>query len=149
MEISKVEHPGAAALDSIARDCGAVTVGCSDVAGIVQAVITSRARLQAEHATLRETVAALEADEKRIADACDESRVLSNRALNRLNEGSRLIHSSLGQVTELPSEVMIATQQRMFARRNVEQRPCDIELLHAMFNLTRHERQLAGEPLAL
>jgi UDP-N-acetylglucosamine diphosphorylase/glucosamine-1-phosphate N-acetyltransferase len=54
-----------------------------------------------------------------------------------------------GQVTELPPEVMVATQQRMFTRRNVVQRPCDIELVHAMFNLTRHERQLAGEPLAL
>src|SRR5262245_13333891 len=54
-----------------------------------------------------------------------------------------------GQVTELPPEVMIATQQRMFARRNVTQRDCDIALLHAMYDLTRHERQLAGEPLAL
>jgi len=54
-----------------------------------------------------------------------------------------------GQVTELPPEVMVATQQRMFARRNVAQRDCDIALLHAMYNLTRHERQLAGEPLAL
>ncbi|MDX1946974.1 MAG: putative sugar nucleotidyl transferase [Pirellulaceae bacterium] len=54
-----------------------------------------------------------------------------------------------GQVTELPAEVMIATQQRMFARRNVQQRPCDIALIHAMYDLTRPERQLAGEPLAL
>ena len=54
-----------------------------------------------------------------------------------------------GQVTELPPEVMVATQQRMFARRQVEQRPCDIALVQAMYDLTRHERQLAGEPLAL
>lgn len=54
-----------------------------------------------------------------------------------------------GQVTELPPEVMAATQQRMFARRNVAQRDCDIALIHAMYDLTRHERQLAGEPLAL
>jgi UDP-N-acetylglucosamine diphosphorylase / glucose-1-phosphate thymidylyltransferase / UDP-N-acetylgalactosamine diphosphorylase / glucosamine-1-phosphate N-acetyltransferase / galactosamine-1-phosphate N-acetyltransferase len=54
-----------------------------------------------------------------------------------------------GQVTELPVDVMVASQQRMFARRNVEQRPCDIELLQAMHELTRNERQLAGEPLSL
>jgi UDP-N-acetylglucosamine diphosphorylase/glucosamine-1-phosphate N-acetyltransferase len=54
-----------------------------------------------------------------------------------------------GQVTELPPEVMVATQQRMFARRGVEQRPCDIALIQAMYALTRHERQLAGEPLSL
>jgi len=54
-----------------------------------------------------------------------------------------------GQVTELPPEVMIATQQRMFSRRNVEARPCDAQLIHDMYLLTRHERQLAGEPLSL
>ncbi|MBM4001838.1 MAG: glucose-1-phosphate thymidylyltransferase [Planctomycetes bacterium] len=54
-----------------------------------------------------------------------------------------------GQVTELTPEVMVATQQRMFLRRKVTQRPCDIQLLHAMYELTRHERQLAGEPLSL
>jgi UDP-N-acetylglucosamine diphosphorylase / glucose-1-phosphate thymidylyltransferase / UDP-N-acetylgalactosamine diphosphorylase / glucosamine-1-phosphate N-acetyltransferase / galactosamine-1-phosphate N-acetyltransferase len=54
-----------------------------------------------------------------------------------------------GQVTELPAEIMVATQQRMFARRSVNQRPCDAQLIHDMYELTRHERQLAGEPLQL
>ena len=54
-----------------------------------------------------------------------------------------------GQVTEAPVEIMVATQARMFARRNVEQRPCDVQLIHDMYELTRHERQLAGEPLSL
>lgn len=54
-----------------------------------------------------------------------------------------------GQVTEAPVDVMTSTQARMFARRNVQQRPCDIRLLQDMYELTRHERQLAGEPLSL
>lgn len=54
-----------------------------------------------------------------------------------------------GQVTEAPVDVMVQTQARMFARRKVEQRPCDVRLLHDMHELTRHERQLAGEPLSL
>lgn len=54
-----------------------------------------------------------------------------------------------GQVTETPVDVMIATQGRMFARRNVEQRECDRQLLRDVYELTRHERQLAGEPLSL
>ena len=49
----------------------------------------------------------------------------------------------------MPPEVMIATQERMFRRRNVVQRPCDMQLIHDMYELTRDERQLAGEPLAL
>ncbi len=56
---------------------------------------------------------------------------------------------SFGQVTETPADVMIATQARMFARRDVPQRPCDMQLLIDMFELTRSERQLAGEPLSL
>lgn len=54
-----------------------------------------------------------------------------------------------GQVTELPVDVMVATQARMFARRNVTQRPCDVQLLQDMYRLTQHERQIAGEPLVL
>jgi glucose-1-phosphate thymidylyltransferase len=54
-----------------------------------------------------------------------------------------------GQVTELPVDVMVATQARMFARRSVTQRPCDVQLLQDMYRLTQHERQIAGEPLVL
>ena len=54
-----------------------------------------------------------------------------------------------GQVTEAPVEVMVSTQRRMFARRGVEQRPCDIQLLHDMHALTTHERQALGESLSI
>ena len=52
-----------------------------------------------------------------------------------------------GQMTTLPPEVMIATQQRMFSRRKVEQRPCDMQLLHDMYRLTQGERDRFGEVL--
>lgn len=54
-----------------------------------------------------------------------------------------------GQVTELPPDVMISTQRRMFARRKVAQRPCDTQLIRDMYLLTRDERQLGGDPLLL
>ncbi len=56
---------------------------------------------------------------------------------------------SFGQTTELPPAVMRSTQKRMFGRRSVEQRPCDIQLLDDMFLGTAMERQLSEEPLAL
>lgn len=56
---------------------------------------------------------------------------------------------SFGQVTELPASVMIATQQRMFSRRSVQQRPADVDLLNAMYERTRRERQLSGDRLVL
>jgi UDP-N-acetylglucosamine diphosphorylase / glucose-1-phosphate thymidylyltransferase / UDP-N-acetylgalactosamine diphosphorylase / glucosamine-1-phosphate N-acetyltransferase / galactosamine-1-phosphate N-acetyltransferase len=53
-----------------------------------------------------------------------------------------------GQMTTLPPEVMIATQQRMFARRKVVQRPCDMQLLHDMYRFTQHERDRFGDALS-
>ncbi len=48
-----------------------------------------------------------------------------------------------GQVADLPPEVMIATQGRMFARRNVPQRECDRDLIRDMYELTAPEREAA------
>ncbi len=56
---------------------------------------------------------------------------------------------SFGQVTETAVETLVQTQARMFARRSVQQRPCDIQLLRDIYEMTKHERQLANEPLSL
>ncbi|MDR1053566.1 MAG: hypothetical protein LBL39_05270 [Planctomycetaceae bacterium] len=56
---------------------------------------------------------------------------------------------SFGQVTETAVETLVQTQARMFARRGVTQRPCDIQLLKDIYEMTKHERQLANEPLSL
>ena len=45
------------------------------------------------------------------------------------------------QITEVPAAVMTTTQARMFARRGIEQRACDIQLMNRMFELTKSERQ--------
>jgi UDP-N-acetylglucosamine diphosphorylase / glucose-1-phosphate thymidylyltransferase / UDP-N-acetylgalactosamine diphosphorylase / glucosamine-1-phosphate N-acetyltransferase / galactosamine-1-phosphate N-acetyltransferase len=52
-----------------------------------------------------------------------------------------------GQMTTLPPEVMIATQQRMFSRRKVQQRPCDIQLIQDMYRITQNERDRFGDAL--
>ncbi|MCA9175924.1 MAG: hypothetical protein KDB14_15670 [Planctomycetales bacterium] len=54
-----------------------------------------------------------------------------------------------GQVSEIPPDVLIATQKRMFQRRKVEQRECDQQLIRDMHRLTIDERQLTGEQLSL
>lgn len=56
---------------------------------------------------------------------------------------------AFGQVTESPPSILELTQKRMFARRNVEQRSCDIQLIYDMYELTRAERQISEEPLML
>ncbi|MCE9545441.1 MAG: glucose-1-phosphate thymidylyltransferase [Planctomycetia bacterium] len=55
---------------------------------------------------------------------------------------------SFGQTSEVPVEVMIAAQARMFARRKVQQRPCDIELLESIFRLTAPQRAEGGERMS-
>jgi glucose-1-phosphate thymidylyltransferase len=54
-----------------------------------------------------------------------------------------------GQLANLPPEVMVSTQQRMFARRNVQQRGCDVQLIYDMHRLTQMERDRQGESLVL
>jgi glucose-1-phosphate thymidylyltransferase len=52
-----------------------------------------------------------------------------------------------GQIANLPPEVMVSTQQRMFARRDVQQRGCDIQLIYDMYRLTQSERERQGDAL--
>jgi methyl-accepting chemotaxis protein len=101
MKHDEIDITNASALDRIPEKCGEVTVGCTDVAGIVQAVIRSSKTLREEHDALSGTVAALEADQSKVAQASDEARLLSERAIERLSEGTSLIQSSLGQIGSL------------------------------------------------
>lgn len=52
-----------------------------------------------------------------------------------------------GQMTTLPPDIMTATQQRMFSRRKVQQRACDIQLINDMYRLTQSERDRFGDAL--
>ena len=101
MKSITVDTTNATALDQIPEKCGAVTVGCTDVAGIVEKVIHSSETLRAEHEALRGTVTALEADQSKVSEASDEARLLSERAIERLGEGTALIQSSLDQIGSL------------------------------------------------
>lgn len=59
---------------------------------------------------------------------------------------------SLGQVTAIPPEVLVAAQARMMARRGQTQRDCDRDLIIALHRLTQDERAplepLSQEPPA-
>lgn len=101
MKLDTISTAEMADLNRIPEACGAVAVGCTDVAGVVEAVIASSEQLRREHDALRGTVTALEADQNKVAEASDEARLLSERAIERLNEGTSLIQSSLGQINEL------------------------------------------------
>ncbi len=98
MKPIEIDKTNAASLNAIPESCAAVTVGCTDVAGVVAEVIRSSETLREEHEALRGTVSALEADQAKVSEASDEARLLSERAIERLGEGTSLIRSSLGQI---------------------------------------------------
>ena len=101
MKQEKFEASDATALDIIPQSCGEVTVGCSDVTGILQQVIESSGRLRAEHAALQESISEMEADQRAVTEASEEARLLSSRAIERLGEGTSMIQSSLGEIGNL------------------------------------------------
>lgn len=130
MKPIEIDTGSASALDMIPESCGDVTVGCTDVAGIVEAVLKSSEILREEHNSLRDTVVALEADQYKVAEASDEARLLSERAIERLGEGTTLIHSSLGQINDVLELVeALAQHVTSFAAAMEQVRRCskDIE----------------------
>ena len=110
MELSAIDARGASALDQIPEACGKVTVGCSDVAGIVQGVINSFGHLRSEYVELQGTVRALDDDQRKVLEASDEARLLSERAIERLNDGSMMISNSLNEIGNLLSLVETLTE---------------------------------------
>lgn len=138
MEMLAVDTAGANALDRIPEACGKVTVGCSDVAGIVQAVIDTSGVLRAEHIELQGTVQELEKDQRKVAEASEEARLLSARAIERLGQGTAQIQSSLAQITTLLDLVgTLATHVTGFAAAMEQVRRCskDIEQIAETTNI--------------
>lgn len=89
------------AIEQVARSCGQVAVGCSDAAGFVAGVSTRIARQLEMLGSLEEVTAALEADQRRMADSTDEARLLSEQARDKLNAGAAVIDSSIGEFSGL------------------------------------------------
>ena len=149
MKPIEIDTGSASALDMFPESCGDVTVGCTDAPGIVEAVLKSSEILREEHNSLRDTVVALEADQYKVAEASDEARLLSERAIERLGEGTTLIHSSLGQINDVLELVEALAQHVIsFAAAMEQVRRCskDIEDIAETTNIlprTRLSRQCA------
>jgi len=96
-----ISVPDGRAIEGISESCSEVTVGCSDVTGLLQSVIESSERLRAEHTSLLGTVTTLNDDQDQVAQACDESRLLSQRAIDQLAQGTGHIRASLAEIGNL------------------------------------------------
>lgn len=124
-----IQAPGQDVADGISASCSEVTLGCSDVSGLVQSVLASSEKLRAEHTALLGTVATLNEDQDQVAQACEESRLLSQRAIEQLGEGTRHIRSSLAEIGNLLSLVDTLTQHvTAFAAAMNQVRQCSHDI---------------------
>lgn len=92
-------------VDEAARAVGGLAIGCADAAGHVGQVTGSIARQIDVLGELQAVMASLEADQRRVTDATDEARQLSDGARRRLAEGGETITRSIAEFGELTALV--------------------------------------------
>jgi len=103
-------------VDEAARCVGGLAVGCSDAAGHVEQVAGSIGHQITVLGELQAVMASLEADQRRVTDATDEARQLSDGARRRLADGGETITRSIAEFGELTALVQrLGTQLTSFA----------------------------------
>src|SRR5688572_8073546 len=100
------------AIRAVARDCGSLSIECSDVAGYVERV----AERISEHLKvldgLEEVTVRLLADQARVSDSTDEARLLSEQAKAKLEAGREAIEGTIGGFKGL-TELVVQLGERM------------------------------------
>ena len=100
------------AIRTVARDCGQLSMECSDVAGYVEGV----AERINEHLkvldALEEVTVRLLADQARVSDSTDEARLLSEQAKAKLEAGREAIEGTIGGFKGL-TELVVQLGERM------------------------------------
>jgi methyl-accepting chemotaxis protein len=100
------------AIRAVARDCGSLSIECSDVAGYVEGV----AERIGEHLkvldTLEEVTTRLLADQARVSDSTDEARLLSEQAKAKLEAGREAIEGTIASFKGL-TDLVVQLGERM------------------------------------
>ena len=100
------------AIRAVARDCGSLSIECSDVAGYVERV----AERIGDHLKvldgLEEVTVRLLADQARVSDSTDEARLLSEQAKAKLEAGREAIEGTIGGFKGL-TELVVQLGERM------------------------------------
>jgi methyl-accepting chemotaxis protein len=100
------------AIRAVARDCGSLSIECSDVAGYVEGV----AERINEHLkmldTLEDVTTRLLTDQARVSDSTDEARLLSEQARIKLEAGRAAIDGTIQGFKGL-TELVVQLGERM------------------------------------
>jgi methyl-accepting chemotaxis protein len=100
------------AIRAVARDCGSLSMECSDVAGYVTGVATRIGEHLKMLDQLEEVTTRLLADQARVSDSTDEARLLSEQAKTKLDAGRAAIEGTIDGFKGL-TELIVQLGERM------------------------------------
>jgi methyl-accepting chemotaxis protein len=100
------------AIKAVARDCGSLSMECSDVAGYVRDVGTRIGEHMRMLDSLEEVTTRLLADQARVSDSTDEARLLSEQARAKLEAGREAIDGTIAGFKGL-TDLIVQLGERM------------------------------------
>jgi methyl-accepting chemotaxis protein len=112
MSTHGIEQVTEDAIRTVARDCGMLSIECSDVAGYVSGVagrINDHLKVLDQ---LEEVTTRLLADQARVSDSTDEARLLSEQAKAKLDAGREAIEGTIEGFKGL-TELVVQLGERM------------------------------------
>jgi methyl-accepting chemotaxis protein len=112
MATQGIEEVTENAIRVVARDCGSLSMECSDVAGYVQGVASRISDHTKTLDQLEEVTTRLLADQARVSDSTDEARLLSEQAKAKLEAGREAIEGTIGGFKGL-TELVVQLGERM------------------------------------
>jgi methyl-accepting chemotaxis protein len=112
MATQGIEEVTENAIRSVARDCGSLSMECSDVAGYVRDVGTRIGDHLKMLDQLEEVTTRLLADQARVSDSTDEARLLSEQARAKLEAGREAIEGTIAGFKGL-TDLVVQLGERM------------------------------------
>ena len=100
------------AIRAVARDCGSLSIECSDVAGYVEGVAQRITGHTKTLDALEEITTRLLADQARVSDSTDEARLLSEQAKAKLEDGRAAIEDTINGFKGL-TDLVVKLGERM------------------------------------
>src|SRR5437763_11118014 len=100
------------AIRAVARDCGSLSMECSDVAGYVKGVSDRIGEHMKMLDQLEEVTTRLLGDQARVSDSTDEARLLSEQAKAKLEAGREAIEGTIDGFKGL-TDLIVQLGERM------------------------------------
>jgi len=112
MATQGIEQVTENAIRAVARDCGSLSMECSDVSGYVQGVASRIGEHMKVLDQLEEVTTRLLGDQARVSDSTDEARLLSEQAKAKLEAGREAIDGTIDGFKGL-TELIVQLGERM------------------------------------